>query len=146
MRKRRRHLLELLVAEILPRDEAAERHARIQRVRRDVAIFVARVYRPPIMKIQRTVPAAAWRCHRIAILLRAIYPVRKLVVRHHVIELRRWLVEPRAPGLPAVARHNGTLVTAKNHPPRFIGINPEFVIVVAAGRAFARRERLTSVV
>src|SRR6266852_6009650 len=136
MRKRRRHLLHLLVAEILPRDKPAKHHPRIQRVRRDVAIFVPRFHRPPIMKIQRTIPAAAWSRRRTAVLLRAVNPVRKLVVRHHVIELRSRLIKPGAPRLTAIARHDCTLVAAEYHPPWLVGINPEFVVVVPARRPF----------
>ena len=145
MRQRRRHFLRLFVTEILPCDRAAEHHARTQRVRRDVTIFAARVYWPPIMEIQRAVTAAAWCGYRIAVLLRSVHPVRKLIIRHHVIELRGWLVEPGAPRLTAVARYDRSLVAAENHPPRLIGINPQFVIVVAPGRAFESCERLPSV-
>src|SRR5437016_14411548 len=126
-------------------DKPAENHARIQRVRRDVTVFIARIDWPPIMKIQRAVLAAAWCCHGIAVLLRAIHPVRKLGIRYHVIELPCWLVEPRAPRLTAVARYDRALVTAQNHPPRLIRINPQFVIVVAARCASERRERFPSV-
>src|SRR5712692_10420138 len=145
MSQRRRHLLQLLVAEILPRDKPAEHHPRVQWVRRDVTIFVDRVDWPPVVKIQRTVSAAAWRSHCIAVLLRAVNPVRKLVVRHHVIELPSRLIEPGAPRLAAVARNNRALIATKNHPPRLVGINPKFVVVVAPRRAFECGERLTSV-
>src|SRR5437016_4249478 len=87
------------------------------------------------MKIQRTVLAAARSGRRTAVLLRAVHPVRKLVVRHDVIELRRWLVVPRAPRLAAVARHNRALVAAENHPPRLIGIDPQLMIIVASRSA-----------
>src|SRR6266852_9478182 len=136
MRKRRRQLMELFVAEILPRDEAAEHHPRMQRIWRNIAIFVAGIHRPPIMKIQRTVLAAVWSCRRTAVLLRAVHPVRKLVIRHHVIELPRRLVVPGTPTLAAVARHDSALVAAENHSPRLVGINPTFVVVVSPGRPF----------
>src|SRR5712692_315343 len=136
MRQRRRQFLHLLVTEILPRDRAAKDHARIQRVRRDITIFAARVHWPPNMEIQRAVTAAAWRGYRIAVLLRSVYPVGKLVIRHHVIELRRRLVEPGAPSVAAVARYNRCLIAAENHPPRLVGINPQLVVVVAPGRTF----------
>src|SRR5258708_30155182 len=116
MRQRRRQFLHLFVAEILPRDRAAKYHARIQRVRRDVTIFAARVHRPPIMKIQRKVTAAAWSGNRVTVLLRAINPIRKLVVRNHVIELRRWLVEPAAPRLTGLSRPNRSPVPTEDHP------------------------------
>src|SRR5260370_27010438 len=101
MRHRRRQLLHLFVTEILLRDRAAEHDARIQRVLRDITIFAAGVDWPPIMEIQRTVTAAAWRGPRIAVLLRSRHPVRKLFIGNHVIELRRWLAERPAPRLTA---------------------------------------------
>ena len=146
MCKRRRQLLYLFVSEILSRHSAAEHHASIQRVRRDVAIFVAGIHRPPIMRVQRTVPAAARSGRRTAVLLRTVHPVRKLVIRHHVIELPRWLVVPRTPRFTPIARHDRPLIAAENHPPRLIGINPQLVIVVPARRAFKCHERLPTVV
>src|SRR5216683_5832906 len=145
MRQRRWKFLHFFVTEILPGHCAAEHHAWIQRVRRDVTIFAARVHRPPIMKIQRKVMAAAWSGNRIAVLLRSVHPVRKLIIRHYVIELRRWLVEPGTPRLTAIAGHNRSLVATENHPPRLIGINPQLVIVVASGRDFERCKRLPTV-
>src|SRR3989442_5226855 len=106
MRQRRRHLLDLFIAEILPRHETSKRNAWIERVWRDVAIFVARFHRPPIMKIQRTVTAAAWRGRRTAVLLCSVHPVRKPIVRSHMIELPGGLVVPGTPSFTAVARHD----------------------------------------
>src|SRR5690242_8946409 len=102
--QRGRLLLHLFIAEILSFDKTAKYDAWIQGIRRDVAVFISRIHRPPIMKIQRTVSAAARRTQRVAILLSAVDPVRKLVVRNHVIKLRGRLVKPGAPRLPAVAR------------------------------------------
>src|SRR5260370_24326261 len=116
----------------------------MQWVRDDVAIFVSRIHRPPIMEIQRTVFAAAWSGRRIAVLLRSVHPVGKLVIGHHAIELPSWLIEPRAPRLTAVTRHDRALIAAENHPPRLIGINPKFVIIVAARRARERFEWFSS--
>src|SRR5207253_10553609 len=103
MRQRRWQLLELLVAEILPSYKTAEHHPRIQRVRRDVAVFVPGVHWPPSMKIQRAVLAAAWRGRRTTVLLRNVHPVRKLVVGHNMIELRRGRGVSRATRLTACA-------------------------------------------
>ena len=143
--KRRRHLLDLFVAEILARDKPAEHDAGIQRIRRDVAIFIAGVDRAPIVKIQGAIPAAAGRGYRIAILLGAIYPVRKLVVRHHMVELPCWLVEPGTPCFSAVARHDRALIAAENHPARLVRIDPKFVVVIASRSALECRERFPSV-
>src|SRR2546430_12710018 len=57
---------------------------------------------------------------------------------------RSWLVVPRTPRHTAVARHDGPLVAAENHTPGLIGINPQFVVVVATGRPLERRKCLRS--
>src|SRR5216683_4249312 len=92
MRQRRRQLLDLFIAEILPRHETSKRNAWIQRVWRDVAVFITRFHRPPIVKIQRAVTAAAWRGRRTAVLLCPVHPVRKPIVGSHMIELPRRLL------------------------------------------------------
>src|SRR5690348_7083178 len=80
LRNRRRHLLILFRAEILPRHKSTEHHSWIHRIRRDVSVLIARLQRPPIMKIQKTVFAPAWCRRGPAILLHPIYPIRKLAV------------------------------------------------------------------
>src|SRR5260370_17257864 len=88
------------------------------------------------MEVERAVTAPAWRSYRTAIVLRSVHPVGKLVVCCHVIQLRRWLVVPRTPGLAAVARYDRPLIAAESHSPRLVGINPQFVVVVSSRRAF----------
>src|SRR5260370_24142974 len=138
MRQRGRQLLHLFVTEILPCDRAAEHHARIQRVRGDVTVFAARFYRPPIMEIQRTVSAPARRHRWPAVLLRAVDAIGTLVVSNPMIELRCWLVVPGAPRLAAIARHDRSLIAADCHPQRLVGIDPQFMVIVSAGRATER--------
>ncbi len=103
LHQRGRHQLNLFVAEILPSYSAAESYAQVQRIRGDVAAFAAGVERPPIMEIQGPIIAAAWRGSGVAILLRAVNPVRKSVVDGDVVKLAGGLVEPGAPGFAGVA-------------------------------------------
>src|SRR5260370_21279976 len=97
MRQRRRHLLDLFIAEILPRHEAPECNARIERVWCDVAVFVTGFHRPPIVKIQRAVTAAAWRGRRTAVLPCSLHPVREPIVPTHMSEPPSGLALPRTP-------------------------------------------------
>src|SRR5262249_29828704 len=69
-------------------------------------------------------------------LLRAINVVRKFIVHGDVIELRRRLVVPAAPGAACVNGYACALVAAKDHTLRIGRINPHGVIIVAAGSAF----------
>src|SRR5215467_13125831 len=109
VRNRRRHLLDLFVAQVLPLHKSAEDHAGILRIRRDVTIFITGDKRTPIVKIQEAVSARARGCRRPAILLRSIHPIRKLIVGGHMIELPGGLVKPRAPGLASRVRYECAL-------------------------------------
>ena len=145
MRNRRRHLLILLGAEILPRHKSSEHHSRIERVRRHVSVLVARLHRPPIVKVQRAVLAAAG-CRRWpTVLLRPVNPVRKLIVRSDVIKLSGCLVVPRAPRFSTIARYDRALIAAQNHPLRIVWINPQLVVIWASRIAFEHGEGLSSV-
>src|SRR6185503_7205637 len=88
---------------------------------------------------------ARGRADRAAVLLRAGYPVRKTIISRDVIDLRSWLVVPRAPRRGTVYSHNRALIARDDHSFRIVRIDPELVIVVAAGRAFDRRPRLARI-
>ncbi len=79
------------------------------------------------------------------ILLRAINHVREAVVGHDMVELAGRLVEPAAPRRPAVQGDDGALVDAEDAPVGVRRIDPQRVIVVAAGRALDRHERPAAV-
>src|SRR5205085_5497651 len=49
------------------------------------------------------------------------------------------------PGLCAVHGHNRALIAADDHAVWIVGINPELMIIVAAGRAFDRRPLLAAI-
>ena len=70
-----------------------------------------------------------------AILLRAVHDVRKLVVGDDMIELCGWLVVPGAPGLAAVEADGSALIRSENHAVGILGIDPDLVVIVTAGRA-----------
>src|ERR1700720_2883377 len=99
----------------------------------------------PLAKRHFTVIATTGNPGRPALLLAAINPIRKLVVRDHVIELCGRLVVPGAPSLAAVDADGGALVAGQQDDPWILGIDPDGVIIVAARRAFDRGERLPSV-
>src|ERR1051325_51902 len=80
-----------------------------------------------------------------AVLLRTGDPVRKAKVCCDVINLRGWLVVPRAPGRCAVDSYDRPLIAADDHSFRIVGINPELVIIVTAGRTFDGRPSLSAI-
>src|ERR1700730_17980131 len=103
-------------------------------IRRDIAAFTCSS-RMPVAESDCSVIAPAQNKNASAILLRTVNVIREIVVDGHVIELSCRLVVPTAPGVACVHTNAGALVAAKNHPLRIIGINPESMIVVAAGSA-----------
>src|SRR6267143_2029948 len=90
-------------------------------------------------------PAARWRADRATVLLCAGDPVRKAIVGGDVINLRRRLVVPGTPGRSAVYGYNPALVAADNHPFWIVGIDPELMIIVAAGCTLDRGPCLAGV-
>ena len=90
----------------------------------------------PIAKGDLAIIAAAGDAGGAALLLAAIDPIRKTVVGDHVVELRRGLVVPGTPSLAAVHADGCALVAGQQNDLRIFGIDPNGVIVVAAGRTF----------
>src|ERR1019366_10085818 len=68
----------------------------VERVRRDVPVLL-RADGVPVAEADRTAVAPARNRDRAALLLAAVDPIRKVVVRGDVVELRRRLVVPAAP-------------------------------------------------
>src|SRR5689334_8003728 len=128
-----------IIAEEFSVSAAAIDDVGIGGIRRNITAFTS-ARGMPVTKCDGAIITAAQDEDAAAILLRAIDVVRKLVVHGNVIKLRRWLVKPTAPGAAAIHTYASALVTAKDHALRVAGINPESVIVVAAGRAFNRGE------
>src|SRR5271165_965021 len=110
-----RHQLNFFVVHILACNKTATDHATIQRIGRDVAVFVASFDGTPIMEVQRTVFAAARRGYGAAVLLCSVDPIGNLIVHGDVIKLAGRLVEPGAPSLSSVARDDCALIATENH-------------------------------
>ena len=115
-----------------------------ERVGRDVAVLFD-ADRVPVAERDLAVVAAAGDAGRAALLLAAVDPVGKLVVGDDVIELGRRLVVPGTPGLAAVDGDDRALVAGEQDDVGIVGIDPDGVIVVAAGRAADAGERLAAV-
>ena len=85
------------------------------------------------------------------VLLCAGHPVRQPIVDRAVVDLRRRLVEPRAPRDVArivghrVARDDRALVARDDHRVRVVGRDPRLMVVVAARRPAQRHPRLAAV-
>src|SRR5260370_33110374 len=82
---------------------------------------------------------------RAALLLTVAQSIRKCVVGIDVIHLGGGLVVPAAPGLAAVDRNDRALIAAQDDHIRIDRIDPDVLIVVAAGRAAKGRPRLATV-
>ena len=74
--------------------------------------------------------------HGTTILLCAIEPVGKAIVGGEMVDLRGGLVVLGAPGLRAIDADHGPLVAREHHALRVSRVDPDLVIVIAAGSAF----------
>ena len=140
----RRNVARLAGVAVEHRSLAAVDQIGMQRIGRDVAVFFD-ADGGPVAKGDFAKVAAAGGADGAAFLLSAIDPVGKLVVGDDVIELRRGLVVPGAPGLAAVDADGRALVDGEGDDVGIFGIDPDGVVVVAAGRAFDGGEVLAGV-
>ena len=90
----------------------------------------------PIAESDLAVNTAAGDAGGAALLLAAIDPVGKTIVGDDVVELRGRLVVPGTPSLAAIHADSRALVAGQQDDLRIFRIDPNGVIVVAAGRAF----------
>src|SRR5215467_8752248 len=143
------------------RDILAEGGAAIESF--DAAVLSRQVNNVRIRGIDNHVPALAWsggkpvgrpnsppgaatvNCNTAAVLLRSINRIGILIIGRDVIKLRRRLVVPGAPGLSPIQADRRSLVGSEYHSRRIFGVDPDLVIVVAAGRTAHNRNRLASV-
>src|SRR4029078_10855921 len=100
----------------------------------------------PVAEGDAPVVTAARRAGGAAVLLPAVEPVGKPVVRFDVLYLPGRLVVLVAPRLSAVDRHDRALVGRGHHVLGMLRVDPQEVEVVAARRAAEERERLAGVV
>ncbi len=117
---------------------AAVDHAGMQRIAGRIPALAGGADRLPVaLRDLRELAARAHR-HRAAVLLRADHPVREAVVDRCVVDLRRGLIEPRAPGHRAriggtrVAGDDRALVARDDQDVRVLGRDPHLVVIVAA--------------
>ena len=98
-----------------------------------------RTDRMPVAKRDLAVVAASGDADRTAFLLARADSIRECVGDADVVELRRRLVEPRAPGRAAVDRDDGTLIADQHDVPGVVRTDPQVLVVIAAGRSSKRR-------
>src|SRR5882757_8104808 len=94
--------------------------------------------RMPVAVCDLSVIAAARDAYRTTLLLARAEAVRERGRGGHVIELRRRLVVPGAPGCPAVDSDERALVADERDVTRVDGTHPQILVVVAARRAAPR--------
>src|SRR5262249_40388356 len=123
---------------------AAEHYVRIEWIRRGVSIFFYPDWMP-LPKGDLTVVSTAGDASRAALLLSTTNPIRKCIIRHHVVHLRRRLVVPGTPGLPAIESYDSALVADKKDDVRIVWINPGILVIISAGRSFERRPGFSAI-
>src|ERR1035438_6054884 len=106
----------------------------MERVGRDVVVFLG-AHGMPFAEGDLAIVAAAGDGGGSALLLPAVDPVGRLVIGDDVIELRGGLVVPTAPGSAVVDGDGGALIGGEEDDVGVQGIDPDGVIIVAAGRA-----------
>ena len=104
----------------------------IVRIGNIVVAFIG-ANRMPITIADRAVVASARNGHAAAVLLSGINVVRETLIGCQVIELSRRLVVPARPGQAAVDSDGGALVARRGHVIGMQRIDPQEVIVIAAG-------------
>src|SRR5581483_2644548 len=139
-----RNILGLVGDAVIASRFAAINNVGIEWVGGDVAVFLG-ADRNPIAEGDFPVIAAAGGSHRAALLLSAINPVRKLIVGNDVVELRRGLVVPGAPGRATIDAERRALVAAEKNDFWIGWVDPDAVIVVASRSAFDRGEILAGI-
>ena len=112
---------------------------RILRIDGDVTAFRPS-HRVPVAFGDLGMIRAARNGSRAAVLLRSVNVVRELVIGRHMIELRRRLVVPGAPCLACINADGCTLIGAQDHPRRFGRVDPQRMVIIAAGRALEHDE------
>ncbi len=99
----------------------------------------------PVVERDLAVVAAAVDARRARVLLSAAQAIRERVVGRDVVHRGRRLRVPVAPRLAAIGRDDAALVGDDEQDVRVVGIDPDLLIVVAAGRAAHGRPREAAV-
>ncbi len=119
-------------------------NVRIERVGSDIAVL-DHAHGMPVAEGDGAVVAAAGDADGTAFLLPGTNPIGERVVGDRVVKLRRRLVVPGTPSVAAVHGDNCTLIADQKNNAAVVGIDPEVLIVVAAGRAAKAGPRLAAV-
>ena len=101
----------------------------------NVVIALVAADRMPVAEIGRSIIASAGDRDGPAVLLARVNPIGKAVVGREVIELAGRLIIPVAPGLRAVDADCSALVRRRRNAFGMERVDPEVVIIVAAGTA-----------
>src|ERR1700716_4340146 len=117
---------------------------RIERIRRNIAVFNDS-NRVPVPVGDLTVVAAARNAHRAAFLLAGANAIGERGRDADVIQLRRWLIEPGAPGLAPVQCHDGALITDESEGVGICWADPDVLIVISAWCAPQRSPGRTAI-
>ena len=112
-------------------------HLRIERIGGHVAVFDG-PRRAPVARGDAAIVAAARNADRAALLLPGADAVGKGRCDADVVELCGRLVEPAAPGLTAIHGNERALVTDERDGARVVGVDPQVLVVIAAGSAAQR--------
>src|SRR2546423_4014458 len=99
----------------------------------------------PFAKSYLAIVAATRDAGRTALLLSAAQAIRKCVVGVDVIHLRGRLVVPTAPGLAAIDGYDRPLITPEQNHVRIVWIDPDVLVIIAAGRAAKTCPRLSTI-
>src|SRR6185437_11109709 len=116
----------------------------VERVGRSRAGLAGR-HGVPVEGSDFTQVAAAGHRHRAAVLLGGIDPVWVLVTSGNTVDLRGGLVVPGRPGGAVVEADGCALIHAEDHAAAVGRVNPEFVVVVAAGSALEGSEGVAAI-
>ena len=106
----------------------------IKRVGSDVAVF-DHADRVPVAEGDDAVVATSPNAYGTAFLLARANAIGKGIVGDRVIKLRGGLVVPGTPRLAAVHGDDGSLIADQQDDVAVVGIDPEVLVVVAAGSA-----------
>src|SRR6266702_5995559 len=140
----RRNLRVLADILLRAREPVAIKNVGIERIDGDVSVL-ENPDQMPIAKSYFAVIAAALRRHGAALLLRAVNPVRKTIVRGDVIELRGWLIVPTAPRRAAIHADDRALIGAERDDLRMFCADPDALVIVAARRSFESHKCFSAV-
>src|SRR6266702_5217958 len=100
----------------------------VLRIGKHDAALTGKTSRLPVAKGEYTHARPGTHADSAGILLRAVEPIWKAIVRGNMIDLRGGLVVPGAPRLRPIERDDGTLIALEHHALRISGVDPDLVV------------------